>query len=143
MLVLPILGSYTPSTQGILKGNTWAKQIITTTTAINNNTVLTNVGILSTLLNAQPAIGDRFYSMIDYTESSTNKHKYIFALLEVTAVGLALFVWGYSGTTISLTSVSESKLTLIPTAIAANPVTPILMQYTGKLFPITPLAGIC
>ena len=56
---------------------------------------------------------------------------------------LALFVWGYSGTTISLTSVSESKLTLIPTAIAANAVTPILMQYTGKLFPITPLAGIC
>ena len=56
---------------------------------------------------------------------------------------LALFVWGYSGTTISLTSVSEAKVTLIPTAIAANPVTPILMQYTGKLFPITPLAGIC
>lgn len=77
----------TPSTQGILKGNTWAKQIITTITPINNNTVLTNVGIPSTLLNAQPAIGDRFYSMIDYTESSTNKHKYIFALLEVTAVG--------------------------------------------------------
>lgn len=77
----------TPSTQGILKGNTFAKQIITTTTAINNNTVLTNVGIPATLLNAQPAIGDRFYSMIDYTESSTNKHKYIFALLEVTAVG--------------------------------------------------------
>ena len=77
----------TPSTQGILKGNVWAKQIITTTTAINNNTVLTNVGIPSTLLNAQPAIGDRFYSMIDYNESSTNKHKYIFALLEVTAVG--------------------------------------------------------
>ena len=77
----------TPSTQGILKGNTWAKQIITTTTAINNDTVLTNVGIPATLLNAQPAIGDRFYSMIDYTESSTNKHKYIFALLEVTAVG--------------------------------------------------------
>ena len=77
----------TPSTQGILKGNTWAKQIITTTTAVNNNTVLTNVGIPATLLNAQPAIGDRFYSMIDYNESSTNKHKYIFALLEVTAVG--------------------------------------------------------
>lgn len=77
----------TSSTQGILKGNTWAKQIITTITPINNNTVLTNVGIPSTLLNAQPAIGDRFYSMIDYTESSTNKHKYIFALLEVTAVG--------------------------------------------------------
>ena len=77
----------TPSTQGILKGNTWAKQIITTTMPINNDTVLTNVGIPSTLLNAQPAIGDRFYSMIDYTESSTNKHKYIFALLEVTAVG--------------------------------------------------------
>lgn len=77
----------TPSTQGILKGNTWAKQIITTIIPINDNTVLTNVGIPSTLLNAQPAIGDRFYSMIDYTESSTNKHKYIFALLEVTAVG--------------------------------------------------------
>lgn len=79
----------TPCTQGILKGNVWAKQIITTTTSINNNTVLTNVGIPATLLNAQPAIGDRFYSMIDYTESSTNKHKYIFALLEVTAVGLS------------------------------------------------------
>lgn len=77
----------TPSTQGILKGNTWAKQIITTIIPINNNTVLTNVGIPATLLNAQPAIGDRFYSMIDYTESSTNKDKYIFALLEVTAVG--------------------------------------------------------
>lgn len=77
----------TPSTQGILKGNTWAKQIITTIIPINNNTVLTDVGIPATLLNAQPAIGDRFYSMIDYTESSTNKHKYIFALLEVTAVG--------------------------------------------------------
>ena len=77
----------TPPTQGILKGNTFAKQIITTTTAINNNTVLTNVGIPSTLLNAQPAIGDRFYSMIDYMENSTNKHKYIFALLEVTDVG--------------------------------------------------------
>lgn len=77
----------TPSTQGMLKGNTWAKQIITTTTVINNDTVLTNVGIPATLLNAQPAIGDRFYSMIDYNESSTNKHKYIFALLEVTAVG--------------------------------------------------------
>lgn len=77
----------TPSNQGILKGNTWAKQIITTIIPINNNTVLTNVGIPTTLLNAQPAIGDRFYSMIDYTESSTNKHKYIFALLEVTAVG--------------------------------------------------------
>lgn len=77
----------TPSTQGILKGNTWAKQIITTITPIDNNTVLTDVGIPATLLNAQPAIGDRFYSMIDYTESSTNKHKYIFALLEVTAVG--------------------------------------------------------
>jgi hypothetical protein len=77
----------TTSTQGILKGNTWAKQIITTIIPINNNTVLTNVGIPATLLNAQPAIGDRFYSMIDYTESSTNKHKYIFALLEVTAVG--------------------------------------------------------
>lgn len=77
----------TPSTQGILKGNTWAKRIITTTTVINNDTVLTNVGIPATLLNAQPAIGDRFYSMIDYTENSTNKHKYIFALLEVTAVG--------------------------------------------------------
>lgn len=77
----------TPSTQGILKGNTWAKQIITTIIPINNNTVLTNVGIPATLLNAQPAIGDRFYSMIDYAESSTNKHKYIFALLEVTAVG--------------------------------------------------------
>lgn len=75
------------TTQGILKGNTWAKQIITTIIPINNNTVLTNVGIPATLLNAQPAIGDRFYSMIDYTESSTNKHKYIFALLEVTAVG--------------------------------------------------------
>lgn len=77
----------TPSTQGILKGNTWAKQIITTIIPINNNTVLTDVGIPATLLNAQPAIGDRFYSMIDYTENSTNKHKYIFALLEVTAVG--------------------------------------------------------
>lgn len=77
----------TPSTQGILKGNTWAKQIITTIIPIDNNAVLTNVGIPATLLNAQPAIGDRFYSMIDYTESSTNKHKYIFALLEVTAVG--------------------------------------------------------
>lgn len=77
----------TPSNQGILKGNTWAKQIITTIIPIDNNTVLTNVGIPATLLNAQPAIGDRFYSMIDYTESSTNKHKYIFALLEVTAVG--------------------------------------------------------
>lgn len=77
----------TPSAQGILKGNTWAKQIITTTIPINDNTVLTNVGIPGTLLNAQPAIGDRFYSMIDYTESNTNKHKYIFALLEVTAVG--------------------------------------------------------
>lgn len=77
----------TPSTQGILKGNTWAKQIITTIIPINNDTVLTDVGIPATLLNAQPAIGDRFYSMIDYTESSTNKHKYIFALLEVTAVG--------------------------------------------------------
>lgn len=77
----------TPSTQGILKGNTWAKKIITTIIPIDNNTVLTNVGIPATLLNAQPAIGDRFYSMIDYTESSTNKHKYIFALLEVTAVG--------------------------------------------------------
>ena len=77
----------TPCTQGILKGNTWAKQIITTIIPINNNTVLTDVGIPATLLNAQPAIGDRFYSMIDYTESSTNKHKYIFALLEVTAVG--------------------------------------------------------
>ena len=77
----------TPSTQGILKGNTWAKQIITTTTVINNNTVLTDVGIPAALLNAQPAIGDRFYSMIDYAENSTNKHKYIFALLEVTAVG--------------------------------------------------------
>lgn len=77
----------TPSTQGILKGNTWAKKIITTIIPINDNTVLTNVGIPATLLNAQPAIGDRFYSMIDYTESSTNKHKYIFALLEVTAVG--------------------------------------------------------
>lgn len=77
----------TPSTQGILKGNTWAKQIITTIIPIHDNTVLTNVGIPATLLNAQPAIGDRFYSMIDYTESSTNKHKYIFALLEVTAVG--------------------------------------------------------
>ena len=77
----------TPSNQGILKGNTWAKQIITTIIPINNDTVLTNVGIPATLLNAQPAIGDRFYSMIDYTESSTNKHKYIFALLEVTAVG--------------------------------------------------------
>lgn len=77
----------TPSTQGILKGNTWAERIITTIIPINNNTVLTDVGIPATLLNAQPAIGDRFYSMIDYTESSTNKHKYIFALLEVTAVG--------------------------------------------------------
>lgn len=77
----------TPSTQGILKGNTWAKKIITATIPINDNTVLTNVGVPATLLNAQPAIGDRFYSMIDYTESSTNKHKYIFALLEVTAVG--------------------------------------------------------
>lgn len=77
----------TPSTQGILKGNTWAKKIITTIIPIDNNTVLTNVGIPAILLNAQPAIGDRFYSMIDYTESSTNKHKYIFALLEVTAVG--------------------------------------------------------
>lgn len=77
----------TPSTQGILKGNTWAKQIITTTTAIDNDTVLTNVGIPSILLNAQPAIGDRFYSMINYTSNNTNKHKYIFALLEVTAVG--------------------------------------------------------
>lgn len=77
----------TPSTQGILKGNTWAKQIITTTTAIDNDTVLTNVGIPSILLNAQPAIGDRFYSIIDYMASSTNTHKYIFALLEVTAVG--------------------------------------------------------
>lgn len=77
----------TPSTQGILKGNAWAKQIITTTISINNNTVLTDVGIPATLLNAQPAIGDRFYSMIDYTESGTNNHKYIFALLEVTAVG--------------------------------------------------------
>lgn len=84
-----VLASYeiTPSTQGILKGNTWAKQIITTIIPINNDTVLTNVGIPSKLLNAQPAIGDRFYSMINYTESSTNKHKYIFALLEVTAVG--------------------------------------------------------
>ena len=77
----------TPSTQGILKGNTWAEQIITTRTVVNNDTVLTDVGIPSILLNAQPAIGDRFYSMIEYTESSTNKHKYIFALLEVTAVG--------------------------------------------------------
>nr|DAH95336.1 MAG TPA: hypothetical protein [Caudoviricetes sp.] len=75
-----------PSTQGILKGNTWAKQIITTTTTINNDTVLTNVGIPSTLLNKQPVVGDRFYSMIDYTDTN-NKHKYIFALLEVTAIG--------------------------------------------------------
>ncbi len=77
----------TPSTQGILKGNTFAKQIITTRTSIDNDTVLTNVGIPSILLNAQPAVGDRFYSMIDYITSSTNKHKYIFTLLEVTAVG--------------------------------------------------------
>lgn len=77
----------TPSTQGILKGNTWAKQIITTIIPIDNDTVLTNVGIPAILLNAQPAIGDRFYSMIDYIENSTYKHTYIFALLEVTAVG--------------------------------------------------------
>ena len=77
----------TPSTQGILKGNTWAKQIITTTTSIDNDTVLTNVGVPYILLNAQPAIGDRFYSIIDYIATSTNTHKYIFALLEVTAVG--------------------------------------------------------
>ena len=76
----------TPSTQGILKGNVWARQIITTSTTVNNNTVLTNVGIPAILLNKQPVVGDRFYSMIDYTDSS-NKHKYIFALLEVTAVG--------------------------------------------------------
>lgn len=77
----------TPSTQGILKGNTWAKQIISTAAVIDNDTVLTNVGLPSILLNAQPAIGDRFYSMIDSRDNSTNKHKYIFALLEVTAVG--------------------------------------------------------
>lgn len=77
----------TPSTQGILKGNTWAKQIITTSTTVDNDTVLTDVGIPAMLLNKQPVVGDRFYSMIDYTAISTNKHKYIFALLEVTAVG--------------------------------------------------------
>lgn len=78
-----------PSTQGILKGNTWAKQIITTTISIDNDTVLTNVGIPVILLNAQPAIGDRFYSMIKYNDISSGnyKYKYIFALLEVTAVG--------------------------------------------------------
>lgn len=77
----------TPSTQGILKGNTFAKQIITTTKSIDNDTILTNVGLPSILLNAQPAVGDRFYSMIDYIESSTNKHKYFFALLKVIAIG--------------------------------------------------------
>lgn len=77
----------TPSNQGVLKGNTFARKIINTSTTINNNTVLTNVGIPSTMLNAQPSVGDRFYAMIDQTESSTNKHKYIFALLEVTAIG--------------------------------------------------------
>ena len=71
----------------MIKGNTFAVQIITTRTVINNNTVLENIGIPSVLLNAQPAVGDRFYSMIDYIEVSTNKHQYIFALLEVTAVG--------------------------------------------------------
>ena len=77
----------TPSTQRILKGNVYTRQIITTSTTVNNDTVLTDVGTPAILLNAQPAIGDRFYSMIDYINSSTNKHKYIFALLEVTAVG--------------------------------------------------------
>lgn len=77
----------TPSTQGVIKGDVWARQIITTSTTVNNDTVLTNVGIPATLLNKQPVVGDRFYSMIDYTENSTNKHKYVFALLEVTAVG--------------------------------------------------------
>lgn len=77
----------TPSTQGILKGNTWAKAILPVTGLVINGIRLDNISTPSISLNQQPALNDQFYAMIKGTIGSITT--YYYALVKVVAVGLS------------------------------------------------------
>lgn len=75
----------TPSTQGILKGNTWAKAILSVTGLVSNGARLNNISTPSISLNQQPALNDQFYAMIKGTTAGITT--YYYALVKVVAVG--------------------------------------------------------
>ena len=75
----------TPSTQGILKGNTWAKAILPVTGLVINGARLNNISTPSISLNQQPALNDQFYAMIKGTTAGVTT--YYYALVKVVAVG--------------------------------------------------------
>lgn len=75
----------TPSTQGILKGNTWAKAILPVTGLVINGARLNNISTPSISLNQQPALNDQFYAMIKGTTAGITT--YYYALVKVVAVG--------------------------------------------------------
>lgn len=75
----------TPSTQGILKGNTWAKAILPVTGLVINGARLNNISTPSISLNQQPALNDQFYAMIEGTTAGVTT--YYYALVKVVAVG--------------------------------------------------------
>lgn len=75
----------TPSTQGILKGNTWAKAILPVTGLVINGARLNNISIPSVSLNDQPKLNDQFYAMIKAT--SAGIITYYYALVKVVEVG--------------------------------------------------------
>ena len=75
----------TPSTQGILKGNTWAKAILPVTGLVINGARLNNISTPSTSLNQQPALNDQFYAMIKGTTAGITT--YYYALVKVVEVG--------------------------------------------------------
>jgi hypothetical protein len=75
----------TPSTQGILKGNTWAKAILPVPGLVINGARLNNISTPSTSLNQQPALNDQFYAMIKGTTAGITT--YYYALVKVVEVG--------------------------------------------------------
>lgn len=75
----------TPSTQGILKGNTWAKAILSVTGLVIHGARLNNISTPSISLNQQPALNDQFYAMIKAT--SAGIITYYYALVKVVEVG--------------------------------------------------------
>ena len=75
----------TPSTQGILKGNTWAKAILSTTGSVINGARLNNISTPSISLNQQPALNDQFYAMIKGATPGITT--YYYALVKVVEVG--------------------------------------------------------
>lgn len=75
----------TPSAQGLLKGNTWAKAILPVTGLVINGARLNNISTPSISLNQQPALNDQFYAMIKGTTAGVTT--YYYALVKVVAVG--------------------------------------------------------